>query len=451
MRLSHASRSIRRHEKICLLSLLLGSGLAVTPARAVPSFAQQTGQPCAACHVGAFGPQLKPFGREFKLYGYTASEGKGWYPPIAATVQTSFTNTQAAQPGGAARWFAPNNNVALDQASLYYAGRFNSTSGAFIEMEYDGIARQLQIGNVDIRKIKEFTLFGIDSVGGITVNNSPTVQDLWNSTPAWGFPYNGSALAPTPAAASLIDGGLGQRVAGLGLYAMWDDSIFTEVDAYRGLGRDVLNATGIVPVAGAPGIDGFVPYWRVAWQKNLDRHFFEIGTYGLHANIFPNGDTSAGTPDSYTDTAADINYQFIVNPKSVVSDMLSVHGTLIHEAQSLGSSSALLGTNNYNTLDTFRVDASYSFAATVTPTIQYFRTSGTPDAVQYGIAGGRPNSSGFVTEIAYVPWGKPDSPFQFMNIRLAAQYVSYLEFNGTAHGAAANNALYLSLWTALHF
>jgi hypothetical protein len=28
------------------------------PARAVPSFAAQTGEPCSACHVGGFGPQL---------------------------------------------------------------------------------------------------------------------------------------------------------------------------------------------------------------------------------------------------------------------------------------------------------------------------------------------------------------------------------------------------------
>ena len=56
-----------------------------------------------------------------------------------------------------------------------------------------------------------------------------------------------------------------------------------------------------------------------------------------------------------------------------------------------------------------------------------------------------------IGEVAYVPWGKPDSPFQFLNVRLAAQYVAYTEFNGTSHGAAGNNALYLSLWGALYF
>ena len=51
--------------------LVTGIVLASKPASALPSFARQTGQPCATCHNGAF-PQLTPFGRQFKLNGYTA-------------------------------------------------------------------------------------------------------------------------------------------------------------------------------------------------------------------------------------------------------------------------------------------------------------------------------------------------------------------------------------------
>ena len=40
-----------------------------TPARAVPSYARQTGQECIACHVSF--PELTPYGRYFKLTGYT--------------------------------------------------------------------------------------------------------------------------------------------------------------------------------------------------------------------------------------------------------------------------------------------------------------------------------------------------------------------------------------------
>src|SRR5580692_7398043 len=102
-------------------------------ARAVPSFAIQTGQPCAACHVGAFGPQLKPYGRDFKLHGYVANDGEDHGLPLAMTTQGSFTHTGAPQPGGAAPGFAPNDNFALDQLSLYYAGKIAPHTGAFIE------------------------------------------------------------------------------------------------------------------------------------------------------------------------------------------------------------------------------------------------------------------------------------------------------------------------------
>lgn len=132
---------------VLLLSVTLGSG----PARAVPSFAIQTGQPCAACHVGAFGPQLKPYGRDFKLHGYVASDGKDHGLPLSFTTQTTFTHTKAAQPDGAAPGFRPNNNVAVDEVALYYAGRIAPQLGAFIELSFDGVAQQAHIGAVDIR------------------------------------------------------------------------------------------------------------------------------------------------------------------------------------------------------------------------------------------------------------------------------------------------------------
>src|SRR5450432_1106697 len=63
--------------------------MAATPAEAVPSFARQTGQPCAACHT-AF-PELTPFGRRFKLSGYTLQGGDSMLPPVAAMVQSTLT------------------------------------------------------------------------------------------------------------------------------------------------------------------------------------------------------------------------------------------------------------------------------------------------------------------------------------------------------------------------
>jgi hypothetical protein len=432
----------------CLLAVL---SLFPDAARAVPSFAQQTGQPCAACHVGAFGPQLTKFGRDFKLNGYVAGDGKNHGLPLAATIQTSFTHTNNAQPGPAAPDFAPNDNVAIDQASFYYAGKIAKNLGGFIQVTYDGIAHQLHIDNTDVRYARDSDLFDQDIVFGFTANNAPTVSDLWNSTPIWRFPYNQSPLAPTPMAATLIDGGLGQRVAGAGAYAMWNDLVYAEFDLYRGLGYDVLNATGIVPVAGTDKTIGVIPYWRFAVQQEIGRHYLQVGTYGLNASVAPGGIEIPGHVDQFTDFALDANYQFRVNPRDVTSDMISAHATLIHEDAWLGASQISGGALPFHGLDTFRADISYSIGATVTPTIQYFQTKGTSDALYWGTPNGSPNSSGMIAEIAYVPWGKPDSFINWGNIRIAAQYVSYFRFNGVTNNAAANNALYLSVWAAAHF
>jgi len=439
-------KSLRWLATSLLLALLLRPGVAL----AVPAFAQQTGQPCAACHVGAFGPQLKQYGRDFKLNGYVATDGKAHGLPLALSTQMSFTHTDAAQPGPAAPHFAANDNVAVDQTSFYYAGRIVPWLGAFVQITYDGIADQLHIDNADLRHAHDGDLFDEDMVYGFTVNNSPTVSDLWNSTPDWGFPYNGSALTPTPLAAALIDGGLGQRVLGAGGYMMWNDLVYLEADLYRGVGYDVLNATGIVPVAGTDKTRGLIPYWRLALQQDFGRSYVELGTYGLSASVLPGG-VDIGLADRFTDTALDANYQFVFDPKSVVSDMISAHATLIHEDASLDASNALIGAARSHGLGTFRADVSYSIAATVTPTIQYFQTTGTTDTAYWGTPNGSPNSSGFVAEIAYSPWGKPDSPISWANIRFAVQYVDYTRFDGQTHGASANNALYLSVWAAAHF
>ena len=91
-------------------------------ASAVPAFAVQTNQPCAACHVGGFGPQLTPYGREFKLGGYT-TRMNSFNVPLSAMAVASYTSTQSSQPSPPATGFRANDNVALDQASLFVAGR----------------------------------------------------------------------------------------------------------------------------------------------------------------------------------------------------------------------------------------------------------------------------------------------------------------------------------------
>ena len=144
-----------------------------------------------------------------------------------------------------------NDNTAADQVPLLYAGRITSGIGTLFQVTYDGVARQAHLDNVDIRHSREGDLLGVPVVFGLTVNNDPGVQDLWDSVPVWGFPYDQSRPAPKPPAAALVDGRLAQRVAGLGAYALWDDWLYTGATGYQGLGRGVRNRTGTTPVDGA--------------------------------------------------------------------------------------------------------------------------------------------------------------------------------------------------------
>src|SRR5579883_2295739 len=95
---------------LSLAAIAIISIFNLRPAEALPSFARQTGQECAACHNGF--PELTPYGRLFKLNGYTFSTGKSDLPPISAMVIPSFTRTERDQPG-ANPHFGPNDNLTL--------------------------------------------------------------------------------------------------------------------------------------------------------------------------------------------------------------------------------------------------------------------------------------------------------------------------------------------------
>jgi hypothetical protein len=437
--LSHMPRLSARATVLLSVPLLLYAG--TWPAEAVPSFARQTGQPCATCHVGAFGPQLTQFGREFKMNGYVWNDGKS-HVPLAAMLEASLTHTSADQTGGAAPGFAPNDNPAIDQVSLFYGGQVWDSVGAFVQLTYDGIGKQLTWDNLDLRYAQTSRLFDKPVILGLTFNNNPTVQDPWNSTPAWAFPFAGSGLAPAPAAATVADGGLAQVVMGAGGYALWDDTLYTEFDLYKGVGRDVRNALGTVPVAGSNSYDGIIPYWRVALQHAFGNHYLEVGTFGLTSNVFVGGEDNFGRSDHLTDVALDATYNYTGSEDHLLTGYI----TYIHENQNLDESHFLFGANPKDNLDTFRVNGSWSYRNTYTFSGQYFQTTGTSDTALYG---GSPDSSGWNWEIAYVPSGKFGSWFpSWFNARLSLRYTMYDKFDGTSVNASDNNTLFLLLWIA---
>ncbi len=417
-------------------------GLATSEAGAVPSFARQTGLACSVCHTEF--PQLTAFGRNFKLHGYTQTRADEppseelhptAMPPLSVMLQTSYTHTRDAQPD------TQNGTLVLpDQLSLFYAGRISGKAGAFAQLTYDGASDHLSIDNVDIRLVASHGSLA----GGLTINNNPTVEDLWNSTPAWGFPFASSGLAPSPSAAAQIDGPLGQQVAGVGAYAVWNNLIYGDVTLYRsfqiGTAQPATSAASNI-------IDGVAPYWRVAAFRMFGNHDVEVGTYGMQLRRFPgNGASLSGPTDRFLDAAIDGQYQYLRGPHS-----LTIRSTWIHERQQWDASfPSGLVTNPLDVLRTIRANGTYYYQRHVGGSLGVFSTTGDADSLLYpeesisGSAAGAPDSRGYIAELLYSPW---------QNTRFALQWVAYSKFNGAIanydgalRDAAANNTLYVNAW-----
>src|SRR5665213_3957955 len=274
---------VRRLARGFLLALS-AIGLTATGAAAVPAFAVQTGQPCNTCHVGGFGPQLTPFGRDFKMHGYTMRAVR-LNVPLSVMAIASYVRTLKDQPGPPADSFGVNNNVAIDQISLFLAGGLGPHLGAFVQSTYDGVARAFHWDNLDLRAVTTATVKGANMILGLSLNNAPTVQDAFNTLPAWGYPYTTSSLAPSPGSAPLI-GSLAQNTIGLTGYAWINSELYAELGAYKSPSARFLTQAAVDPTD--PGaIEGAAPYARVAYNKNFGDSNVEAGAFWMNANRFP--------------------------------------------------------------------------------------------------------------------------------------------------------------------
>ncbi len=429
------------------------SSLVSAPASALPAFAEQTGQRCAVCHVGGLGPQLTAFGRNFKLNGYTMRATSEFTLPVSAMAVASFVNTAKDQSSPPADHYGTNNNVTLDEASIFLAGGIGDHFGAFSQFTYDGVGRAFGWDNLDVRGVDHINLGGSDVLVGLDLNNNPAIQDSWNSLPAWGFPYTNSDLAPGPAAATLFDGGFEMAVLGTTAYAQWDNGLYTEAGFYFTPGQHFLSALGADEGPGQ--MHGVAPYVRVAYQKDYGDHNFEIGAFGFFPDFYPDNDRSTGKSDSYTDLGVDGSLQFT----GANGDLYTLNTRYTHEEQDLTATHLLGGSARAsNTLDDFRIDASYYWHNKIGATVQLFDTWGSSDPLLY--ADNRtfaPDSDGVRFQIDVTPWGDDISPFgPRFNMRVGLQYTLYTKFDGagtnfdgTGRNASDNNTLRIFTWFAL--
>lgn len=444
-----ASGQLRRllsHWALVGLSLL-GASAAT---QALPSFARQTGMACASCHVGGFGPQLTDMGILFKLGGYTMARPDAPAVPLSGMVIVSDTHTATALPEPLPDHLKANNNLKLDQASLFLAGRLAEQLGIFMQVTHDGIGHTTAIDETEFRYARNVSLGQHSATVGLAVNNDPGMSDLFHGLPTWGFPYIASAAAPSPGTSTLLDGGLAQYVIGPTAYTLVDNTWYAALGTYQTLSTATQKRLGLDP-AGSPGVLHGASFGRLAAKNSWGDHSLAAGLVLLNTGLQP--DRSVALSNHVRDTGADANYRWQRDPDHV----FSLFGNFIHEQQrhtadfAAGAAEHLDGHLNSSSLTAnYYLDQTWGF------NVQRFAVTGSTDATLYGdgYANGSPRSSGTRLQLDWTPFGKeaPRSGLE-ASLRLGLQYTAYTSFNGArsnydgnGRNASDNNSLYAFAW-----
>jgi len=436
-----------------MLALVILFGM-VPAAHALPSYSRQTGQACSSCHVGGNWPQLTPWGRFFKLSGYTAGKslwgGKAGVKYVPVGVFGQVGATWAAQPNDS------QGNVVVPQNGSPQAYEFTAELGTKLT-DFAGIFYEYTLGNTspgwkgtsgaaDVRAVHFFHVGGRELLVGIDSNNNPTDQDVWNSLSGWGYPYYASPQSLGGPASPMISG-LGGQAASIGMYALLNRQVYAEFSAYH-----VANDFFRWMSAGIPTdtyIDGFNPYWRVYWTKEHGSQTFMVGTVGMHSNVFPNSATPGGPTDAFTDYGIDAQYDYMGGRNKA-----SVRFRYIRENQSWDASFPLGASSTPNgNIRSLNVNGTYTLRDKWAFTGGYFANDGSSNANLYAVTGptggllsASPNTTGYTLEV--------DRNLT-QNLKLTAQYNGFFKFNGLTGNIDGlgrtpgdNNTLWLSMFMA---
>jgi hypothetical protein len=424
-------------------------------ASALPSFARQTGQKCAACHVGGNWPQLTPWGRFFKLSGYTAGdsirnrEGSDRVP-LGVFGQAGLT--WATQPNDAA------GQSVIAENGLPEAYEFTAEVGTQLT-NFLGVFYEYQVGNTfpgwkgvtgaaDVRAVHFFHIYGNEILAGIDSNNSPTVQDVWNTVPDWNFPFYSSPQSPGLPASPMI-ASLGAQAGSIGAYALVNRQVYVELSFYRvatGFFR-WMGAGTAFQSGGANYLAGYNPYWRTYWTQSRGSHSYMLGAFGIRASVFPNSAEPGGITNVFTDYGFDSQYQYLANVHK-----FTLRASYIYENRSFDGSFPLgdVGTEKGN-LKALNVSGSYMYGNAWAFHAGYFLTNGNNDASLYGVTAPSgdqittsPQTSGYTLEV---------DRHITQSIQVMAQYRGFVRFNGLRHdidgmgrNASDNNTLWLSVF-----
>ncbi|MDT3679244.1 MAG: cytochrome C [Burkholderiaceae bacterium] len=461
------------------------------PASALPLFGRQTGQNCMACHAGGQFPELTPYGRLFKMTGYTMGQRTIPVAVMALGTYSRVANTSKSDDPGAD--FQKNGTPILASASLFLGGKLTENVGAFVQITHDSYATQSpdgrfhghsQADNIDVRYADRFIDAKRDLIVGVSLNNNPSVADPWNTAPAW-MQY---VPVPSPTSSRFVDGtapypgyASGGNVAGVTAYAYWNRTVYAEMGGYRTANGLASFMSAGLDEASTTKLRGLNPYWRLAWTHEWGAHNLMIGTGGMHARIYDNPlDVSdPATTHRFTDWNVDTQYQYLLDPHSVTAQLVYAHSRHRYPDSLAGQPAAFVDeagnplpdTNAVDTTNLMRMKLTYVYRARYGGSLAFFNLNGStntalqtsgfdpttltitsdpaaqaPSARVGGNLSGNPGTRGWTLEAFWMP-------LQF--VRVGAQYTLYTRFNGASdsydgfgRNARDNNTMFLYVWAA---
>ena len=466
-------------------------------AQALPLFARQTGQNCLACHAGGQFPELTPYGRMFKLTGYTFGERVS--VPLSVMGYASYTKvSDTSKSDNPAADFEKNGVPVIGGGSLFTGGKITDNIGAFVQWTYNNYDSEDANGNwhghsamdnVDIRYAERFIDANRDLIFGVSLNNNPSVSDVWNTASAWmqyvpgaGVPANNfnDAATPYPGTSS------GGNVAGVSAYMYLNKLVYAELGSYRtangifsplSLGLTDANTTKL------QGSNN--PYLRLALTHEFGPQNIMVGASHNIAHIYDDP-TNTSDPNSVSRTVStglDAQYQYLLDPHTI-----TVQAAYMRQKTDVSPNTAtanvgagagfpfvdangnpLADPNNSNTTNTFRAKLSYIYQAKYGGSLAYFNLTGTTDTAHQtsgydpvncgglivcntssvrvsGNLSGNPATQGFTYEAFWMP---------VQYARVGVQYTAYNKYNGASNNydgfgrnASDNNTLFLYVWAA---
>ncbi len=495
-------RSILRQAALVFGTLGMIAALFPLDSQALPLFARQTGQNCMACHAGGQFPELTPYGRMFKLTGYTI--GDRVKVPLSVMALATYTKVgDTSKSDNSAGDFQKNGSPIFANASAFLGGKITDNIGAFVQWTYDNYAAPTADGssytghagmdNVDIRYADRFITPSRDLIFGVSLNNNPSVSDPWNTAAAW-MQY---VPVPSPTSNQFIDGaapfpgfGSGGNLAGINMYMYLNKLVYAELGTYqtaKGIFSPLsagLDNAGTTKLQGANN-----PYWRLALTHEWGPHNIMVGTSGMIAHVYddPTDTSDSNSVSRILNTGLDAQYQYILDPHTVTAQVAYMRQKTDYSANTVAANhdgtnvspyfaadgiTPLAPFNDSDTTNVFRAKLTYVYQAKYGGSLAFFNLTGTTntalqssgydsngqvtsnDPMETGIAStrvngnlsGNPATRGLTYEAFWMP---------VQYARVGVQYTAYDKYNGATdnydglgRNARDNNSLFFYVWGA---